>query len=370
VRWSWRIGRVAGIDLYVHATFLLLLAWVAWQEYRQGAAAIAAAMFYIVALFAIVVLHELGHALTARRYGIRTRDIILLPIGGVARLERMPRNPRQELLVALAGPAVNVVLAILLYAIVRLTGQPPTGDFYEFDIITSTREFLYLLAVVNIFIALFNMLPAFPMDGGRVLRALLAMRMSSYARATEVAARVGRVFALLLGVAGLYPGFGNPFWVLIALFVWLGAGSEAAAVQTSESLDGVSIEDLMIREVHTLAPGDPLSRAVQLTLDGFQQDFPVVDESGGLVGVLTRADLLRALADRGASGTVADAMNRRFATATPDERAEEAIDRLRSCGCNAMPVVRGRELLGVLTLENIGEYVMIRTALAGKPRSG
>ena len=369
MRWSWRIGRVAGIDLYVHATFVLLLAFVAYKEYPAGALAIAAALLYIVALFAVVVMHELGHALTARRYGVRTRDIILLPIGGVARLERMPRDPRQELLVALAGPAVNVALAIILYGIVRLTGHAPTGGLYDFDVGMSTREFLYTFAFVNIFIAVFNLLPAFPMDGGRVLRAILAMRMSRYARATELAARVGRVFALLLGIAGLSPRVGNPLLVLIALFVWLGAGSEAAAVQTSESLDGVSIEDLMIRAVHTLAPGDPLSRAVQLTLDGFQQDFPVVDDGGGLVGVLTRADLLRALSDHGASGTVAEAMNRRFATATPDERAEEAIDRLRTCGCNAMPVVRGRELLGVLTLENIGEYVMIRTALAGKPRA-
>lgn len=370
MRWSWRIGRIAGIDLYVHATFLLLLAWVAWQEYTQGANAILAAMLYIFGLFAIVVLHELGHALTARRYGIQTRDIILLPIGGVARLEHMPREPRRELLVALAGPAVNIVLAVVLFGIIRLTGPLPTAGLYDFDIAMSPREFLYAFVFVNIFIAVFNMLPAFPMDGGRVLRALLAMRMSSYARATELAARVGRVFALLLGIAGLSPRVGNPLLVLIALFVWLGAGSEAAAVQTSESLDGVSIEDLMIRQVHTLAPGDPLSRAVQLTLDGFQQDFPVLDDSGAVVGVLTRADLLRALAERGASGTVAEAMNRRFATATPEERAEEAIDRLRTCGCSAMPVVRGQELLGVLTLENIGEYVMIRTALAGKRRNG
>ncbi|HEY2374532.1 MAG TPA: site-2 protease family protein [Gemmatimonadaceae bacterium] len=368
MRWSWRLGRVAGIDLYVHATFVLLLAWVAFQEYAQGPAAIAASMIYIIALFAIVVLHELGHALTARRYGIRTRDITLLPIGGVARLERMPRDPRQELLVALAGPAVNVVLAIVLYGIVRLGGQPPVGELYDIDIVTSARAFLYQLAFVNVVLAAFNLLPAFPMDGGRVLRAILAMRLSSYTRATEIAARVGRVFALLLGIAGLYR-FTNPFWVLIALFVWLGAGSEAAAVQTSATLDGVPIEDLMIREVHTLAPDDPLSRAVQFTLEGFQQDFPVVDASGGLVGVLTRADLLRALSDGGASATVADSMHRRFATATPEDRAEEAIDRLRNCGCNAMPVVRGRELLGVLTLENIGEYIMIRSAMAAKQRS-
>ena len=365
MKWSWRIGRLAGIDLYVHATFVLLLAWVAFQEYEQGTAAVVAALVYIVALFAIVVLHELGHALTARRYGIVTRDIILLPIGGVARLERMPRDPRQELLVALAGPAVNVALAIVLYGLVRLTGSAPATDLYAIDLLGSGRAFVYQLVFVNIVLALFNLLPAFPMDGGRVLRALLAMRMSSYARATEIAARVGKLLALVLGIVGLYQ-FQNPFWVLIALFVWMGAGSEAAAVQTSSTLDGVPIEELMIRNVHTLSPAEPLTKAVQLTLDGFQQDFPVVDDTGALVGVLTRADLLRVLAQRGTTATVAEAMHRRFATATPDEKAEEAIARLRACDCNAMPVVRGRELLGVLTLENVGEYVMIRTALGSR----
>ena len=167
MRASWRLGRIAGIDLYVHATFLLLLAWVVFQEYSRGLAAIGGAMVYTVALFAIVVMHELGHALTARRFGILTRDIILLPIGGVARLERMPRNPRQELLVALAGPAVNVALAALLYAVVRLTGSTPSTDLYNIDIITSTRAFLYQLVFVNIVLALFNLLPAFPMDGAR-----------------------------------------------------------------------------------------------------------------------------------------------------------------------------------------------------------
>jgi Zn-dependent protease len=232
MRWSWRIGRLAGIALYVHATFLLLVAWIALREYPYGAAAIAAALVYIVALFAIVVLHELGHALTARRYGIVTRDIILLPIGGVARLERMPRDPRQELLVALAGPAVNVAIAIVLYALVRLTGTPPVADLYTVDIISSTRAFVYQLVVVNIVLAAFNLIPAFPMDGGRVLRALLAMRMSSYARATTIAAWVGRALAVVLAFVGIYE-FQNPFWVLIGLFVWFGAGSEAAAVRAS-----------------------------------------------------------------------------------------------------------------------------------------
>jgi len=230
MRWSWRIGRLAGIGIYVHVTFLLIVLWVAFEEYSFGARAILGALLSIIALFAIVVLHELGHALMARRFGVMTRDIILLPIGGVARLERMPRNPRQELLVALAGPAVNVALALALFAIVRLGGPLPAPDLYELDPLVSMRAFLYQLMLVNIGLAVFNLLPAFPMDGGRVLRALLAMRMSSYGRATGIAARIGRVLALLLGAAGLY-GLRNPFWLLIALFVWMGAGSEAAAVR-------------------------------------------------------------------------------------------------------------------------------------------
>lgn len=230
MRWSWRIGRIAGIRISVHVTFLLILLWIVVEEYALGVRAMAGSALYMVALFTIVVMHELGHALTARRFGIVTRDIILLPIGGVARLERMPRNPRQELLVAVAGPAVNVVLALVLLAIVRLTGPLPAANLYDFDPLLSVRGFLYQLVFVNVVLALFNMLPAFPMDGGRVLRAVLAMRMSSYARATGIAARIGRVLALGLAAAGLY-GLRNPFWVLIALFVWMAAGTEAAAVR-------------------------------------------------------------------------------------------------------------------------------------------
>ena len=230
MRWSWRIGRVAGIRISVHVTFLLILLWIVVEEYALGVRAMAGTALYMLALFTIVVLHELGHALTARRFGVVTRDIILLPIGGVARLERMPRNPRQELLVAVAGPAVNVALAIILFAIVRLTGPLPAAHLYDFDPLLSVRGFLYQLVFVNVVLAVFNMLPAFPMDGGRVLRAILAMRMSSYARATGIAARIGRVLALALAAAGLY-GLRNPFWVLIALFVWMAAGTAAAAVR-------------------------------------------------------------------------------------------------------------------------------------------
>jgi Zn-dependent protease/CBS domain-containing protein len=366
VRWSYRVARVAGIGIYVHATFLILLAWVAFSGYQQGGRAAAiGGLLFILALFAIVVLHEFGHALTARRFGIPTRDITLLPIGGVARLERMPREPRQELLIAIAGPAVNIALAALIYLLLVATGRrpelgnplSPVGAFVGDDFLTE-------LLNVNVWLAEFNLIPAFPMDGGRVLRALLAMRSGNYAQATAAAARVGRFFALVFAVIGLFVA-PNPILVFIALFVWLGAAGEAATEQTTATLDGVPLQRVMITDMRTLSPGDPLERGVQYILAGFQQDFPVVDEWGGVVGVLTRARLVKALAERGPQAPVGEVMHRGFQTADPDEPIEQALARLRACDCNALPVVRGRTLLGLLTLDNVGEYVMIQMALKG-----
>jgi Zn-dependent protease len=366
MRWSWRIGRIAGIGVYVHATFLLLLAWVVLLGYRAGGTLAAAlpGLALILTVFGIVVLHELGHALTARRFGIATRDITLLPIGGVARLERMPRDPRQELLVALAGPAVNVVLALVLVVPLFLVeGRDaalgallPTGRLLDGSLLAT-------LVGMNVWLALFNLLPAFPMDGGRVLRALLAMRTGSHVRATATAARVGRAFAVIFGLGGLFV-WNNPFLVFIAVFVWLGATGEAAAEQTSATLEGVTLAQVMITDLRTLAPWEPLSRAVELTLGGFQQDFPVL-EHGALVGLLTRQDLLRGLQQAGLHAPVVAVMRREFATARPDEMVEEALGRLRGGDARVLPVVRGRELLGVLTTDNVSEFVSLRAALRG-----
>jgi Zn-dependent protease/predicted transcriptional regulator len=368
MRWSWRVGQIAGIDVHVHATFWLLLVWIGLVRYRAAGsiAAIVPELVFILAIFGIVVLHELGHALAARRYGIATRDITLLPIGGVARLERMPREPRQELVIALAGPAVNFALAALLFVGLALTGHVASfAHVAALDAGFLNRALVERLVGVNLWLGGFNLIPAFPMDGGRVLRAALAMRSGNYARATELAARIGRAFALLFGVLGLFV-VGNPFLVFIALFVWLGAAGEAAAVQTTVTLAGVPVRHVMITDVRTLSPDDPLERAVRLVLDGFQQDFPVV-AAGRVVGVLTRAALLRALAERGPAAPVATAMQQDFRAASPDEPVEEVLTRLETCGCHAMPVVRGQELLGVLTTENVGEFVMVQTALRGVP---
>ncbi|HEY2932540.1 MAG TPA: site-2 protease family protein [Acidobacteriota bacterium] len=361
MKWSWKLARVAGIDVYMHVTFLILLGWVGISHYlvRQSLADAWAGIIFILALFSIVVLHELGHALTARRFGIRTRDITLLPIGGVARLERMPEDPKQELLVALAGPAVNVVLALILFGVV---GQATLTSAWR-DVQLVGGHFLAKLMWVNIWLALFNLIPAFPMDGGRVLRALLAMRMD-YVRATNVAALIGQALALLFGFIGL---FSNPFLVFIALFVWMGAAGEASMVQMKSALGGIPVRRAMITEFRTVAPGDTLQQAVDHILAGFQQDFPVVEE-GRLVGVLTRADLMKALAERGREARVAEAMKPQFETADPSEMLEGALQRLQACDCHALPVLRGGRLVGLLTPDNIGEFLMIQAALRGTAR--
>lgn len=228
LRWSYRIGRLAGIDVYVHVTFLVLLAWIGLSRLLggHGLASAALAVALMGTVFGIVVLHELGHALAARSFGIPTRDITLLPIGGVARLQRMPERPSQELVVAAAGPAVNLVLGALAWLALWLAeGLPATLPSVVL------AEFLEWMLVANVALLAFNLLPAFPMDGGRILRALLAFR-KPFLQATEIAVRVGRVFAVLLGVAGL---FYNPMLVLIAFFVWFGGGSELAMVRAREA---------------------------------------------------------------------------------------------------------------------------------------
>jgi Zn-dependent protease/CBS domain-containing protein len=359
MKWSWKIGEFAGIGVYMHATFLLLLGWVAfvhWQD-GQNIGAVVSGLVFVLALFACVVAHEYGHALTARRYGIKTREITLLPIGGVARLERMPDDPRQELWVALAGPAVNVVITGVLLAWLLATG----GLVPLTEVGVEHGSFLERLMVVNLFLAAFNLLPAFPMDGGRVLRALLAQRME-YTRATHMAASVGQGMAFLFGFAGL---FGNPMLLFIALFVWIGAAQESTAVQMKSALGGIPVARAMLTDFRTLQADDTLARAAELTLAGSQHDFPVVD-GGRLAGVLTRADLIGALSAQNTRTPVAAVMQREFLVADPNEMLESAMERLQACACRTLPVVRDGQLVGLVTMDNIGEFVLIHAALSGK----
>ncbi len=360
MKWSWKLGRIAGIEVRVHATFLILLAWVAAGSFVEGRGVEAAlgGVLFVLAVFGVVVLHELGHALMARRFGIRTRDITLLPIGGVARLEHMPENPVHELLVALAGPAVNLVLAAALFAVLLSLTATSTIEAGPSLVAGSVASRLFW---INVSLAAFNLLPAFPMDGGRALRAVLAMRMDGM-RATEIAARLGQAIALVFGALGL---FFNPFLVFIALFVWMGASHEEAASQMRHAIEGVPVRHAMITDVRTLSAGEPLDQAVKHVLSGFQQDFPVV-EGERLVGVLTHGDLLRALAERGAKSTIEDAMHRKFVTADPSEMLVSALQRLQECDCRTLPVLQNGHLVGVLTMDNVGELVRVKSALRGR----
>lgn len=360
MRWAWKIGEYAGIAVYVHATFLLLVGWIALLHWLQLGTlqAVVRGVVFILLLFVCVLLHEFGHALAARRYGIRTRDITLLPIGGVARLERMPDKPVQELWVALAGPVVNIAIFAVLYLILQTQSW----------VLRTERELVQgslwaRLMTVNLFLAAFNLLPAFPMDGGRVLRALLAMRMD-YVQATNIAAALGQGMAFLFGFLGL---FLNPFLLFIALFVWIGAAQEASMVQIRAALGGIPVQQAMLTDFRTIQPDDPLRRVVELVLSGWQQDFPVL-ENNRVVGVLTRNDLVNALAMHGEDRLVREVMQTQFEVVDASEMLESVLPRLQACACHSMPVLRNGELVGVLTMDNVGEFMLIRSALAATSR--
>lgn len=357
MKWSWKIGQVAGIGIYVHWTFMILIGWIAMSDV-VGGKPMAEAIFgiaFVVALFACIVLHELGHALTAQRFGVRTRDITLLPIGGVARLERIPENPAQEFWIALAGPAVNVVIAAVLAALLWFAGS----SFGGFEPIPKRDNFFEQLMYVNCLLVLFNMIPAFPMDGGRVLRAVLAHFSGDYVAATQTAASIGQALAILFGFLGM---FGNPMLMFIALFVFLGAQEEAYAVQTRAALKGLPVRNAMMTHFRALSPDDTLETAIQELLAGAQQDFPVT-VAGQVVGLLLRADLLRALGEGSNQQRVGDVMRKECATVEDNEWLESTFQRMRESNCPSLPVVRSGQLVGMITLENVGELLMVDSAL-------
>jgi len=360
MRGSLRLGALAGIDLYLHWTFTLLLvgAFGFFLLTGFGVPAALAGLGLIVAVFACVVLHELGHALSARRYGVPTRDITLYPIGGVARLQRIPDHPHQELVVALAGPAVNLAIAALLVLGLVATGQtlmPGRG------LLAPQEMFFQNLLWINLILVAFNMLPAFPMDGGRVLRALLAMRMD-YVRATQIAATVGQGMAILFAVVAIFVAF-NPFLLFIALFVYLGAQQEASLALMKTAIEGLPVRSAMVTQFATLHPLDTLEEAVRLLLAGSDQDFPVVDGKK-MVGVLTRKRLMHALAEGDERATrIQHVMGPVCEPAREGDMLDAAFRRMQEHDCPMLPVVRDEMLVGVLTAENVGELVMITSSV-------
>jgi Zn-dependent protease len=362
MNWSWRVARIGGTDVKLHFTFVLLIAWFVWQGFAAGGAAGALAMGgTLLALFGSVLVHEFGHIRMARRFGIRTPDVLLLPIGGVARLERIPDDPRQELLVALAGPAVTLTIAAVSFGIMAALGQAPA--LRPSDALPESP--LGLLFDINLVLLLFNLIPAFPMDGGRVLRALLATRLGML-KATRIAARVGQGLAFVFGAIGLFGEPARPLLLLIALFVFIGAGGELAAVETRTATRGVALRDVMVTNYRTIPIHARLEQAASMLLDGEQREFPVVDNFGKAEGILTREGLIKGLAGVGPQGTVAEAMATRLPVLVPEMPLDAALALMKGAGLPALPVQGGDgSVIGMLTLDNVTDLLLLRRVRGG-----
>jgi len=351
---SLKLFTVAGTTVRVHPTFFLLLAWIAALHWLSGGPEEAVrGVIFIVILFACVVLHEFGHIFAARRYGIRTPDVTLLPIGGVASLERMPEKPAQEIVVALAGPAVNLVIAIVLVGLFGATLSPEHMAQLE----VNSPSLIDRVAAANVVLLVFNLIPAFPMDGGRVLRALLAIPLG-FTRATQVAATIGQLLAIGLGFLGL---FGNPLLVIVAVFIFLAASAEAGYVQARDLARGYLASHAMITSFEPLSPSATADDAATLLLRTTQQDFPVVDGGQRLRGLVTRKSLITALKERGGTTPVLEFMS---AVPTVPEKAglETVMQTLNKTQAPAVGVVdRDGRFLGYINSENLGELIMIRS---------
>jgi len=362
--WSLNIGKVAGTVVRIHITFLLFLAWIFAASFvSSGAATAWQTLLFILLLFLCVLLHEFGHIFTARAFGVTTPYVTLLPIGGVAQLERIPEEPWEEFLVAIAGPMVNVVIALLLVFVGGAHLNPSAAGAVE----SSQISMIDRLAIVNLFLALFNLIPAFPMDGGRVLRAALAARLG-YVRATEIAASIGQFVAFALGFFGLLY---NPLLIFIAIFVYLAAASEAHMVALRAASHGVPVSHAMMTQFATLTPEAHIDEAVHTLLATSQGEFPVIDGAGKPVGVLDRGALIRALKTLGPDARVADAMSPVLPTLSQRVTLEQAFKLLQEKQAPAIGITDAAgKLVGLVTGETIGEMMMLQQALPAGVRLG
>jgi Zn-dependent protease/predicted transcriptional regulator len=350
MKWSFKIGSIMGIPVKVHLTFLLLLVLVFFAGHSVIGTGGLSGVVLVVLIFASVVFHEMSHSLVARHFGIPVEDITLLPIGGVSRMGKGPDEPSQEILIAIAGPVASLVLAFSLWFTADLIGMDVTVTDFSVK-----GGILPQLAAINLLLAIFNLLPAFPMDGGRVLRGVLALYFSPYT-ATRVAVGVGQVFAIGLFFLGLYSM--NFFMVLIALFVYLGAEAEERQMAVMISLGGATAGTAMITDLETLSPNETVAHAAELYCHSFQQDFPVMDDSR-LVGLLTRESITETLHRRGPSVLVREIMATDFPTVGENAPLTDVFEKMQTTGHKAIPIVGAAGLRGLITLEQIARYNML-----------
>lgn len=347
---------VRGIDIRLHITFPLILVWAAIQFGVLADGGLTGAIFGVIVvtlLFFIVTLHELGHAMAALHYGVPVAEIVLLPIGGVAQLERIPENPIQEFVIAIAGPAVNFAIAALMALVAAVLGIDlirPIEGLINIRQLTFDSIFTYLF-LYNIFLGLFNLLPAFPMDGGRVLRALLATRLE-YTRATAIASTIGRIMAWLFGLYGFLNG--SFFTILVAVFVFVGAGQEEQLVRTRAVLRGLKVKQAYSRQIATLRPDNTLQDAIALTLSTLQSSFTICD-GDRLVGLLTYPRLIATLQEHGPTLPVSQAMLTDLTPAAPNDELFDVQQKINADKVDALPVVENGRFLGLITSRDIAE---------------
>jgi Zn-dependent protease/CBS domain-containing protein len=355
------LGRVAGIDLKVHWTFLLLLAYFAFAGY-QGSGSVTNALvtaLVIVALFVCVVLHEYGHSLVAQRLGIEIQDITVLPIGGVARLKSLPEKPWDEVKIAIAGPLVNVVLAPIFFAIALLLGASPLDIANILQGGNSLGQIFAYLGFINVALVVFNLIPAFPLDGGRVLRGLLATRLGAV-RATDVSAAIGQLFAVAFFLIGLLGG--NFLLALVAVFIFFGATGESQMVRQHEQTRGLTVSDVMGTKprTETVTPSHTFGQVLDSVIHGYQEDFPVLDESGKLLGMLTRDEIMTAAHSPERYQSVRDLMKTNVPTISSQaDLFEDGLRILQQSGLRALPVTESGELVGMLTIEDVGHASLL-----------
>jgi Zn-dependent protease/predicted transcriptional regulator len=358
MKYSLSLGKVSGIKISVHWTFLILIAWIVISNMRSGsgAAETAWSVGFILAIFGCVILHELGHAMAAKRYKINTLDITILPIGGIAQLEAMPEKPKEELVVALAGPAVNVIIFAILFPFVR-----QTSDIDELDTLKTinAENFLPALMGINLWLALFNLIPAFPMDGGRVLRALLGFKLN-HSKATRIAASVGQVLAMAFVFLGF---FYNPFLIFIGFFIFLGAQSEAMHAQSKFLLKGFTVKDVIMHQIPLIDSSASIKEAANKLLDSQNKVFLVVKDDKP-VGTLSRDQIINALAEQGETASVDKFKDNDLLFLEPKMELEKAWSLMQQKKKSILPVLSDGHLIGAVDQENIAEFILIRSVSA------
>ncbi|GAB4255317.1 MAG: site-2 protease family protein [Thermoleophilia bacterium] len=383
MRWSWKIFSAFGIAVRVHVTFLLIVAYFAfvWGVVREpgGVGGALYGVVLVILLFGLVVVHELTHSRVAQVYGIQVRSITLLPIGGMASMESMPEDPRKELMISLAGPLSNLVIAgLMALASPLLFDLGDLAGFSRFTHLILEQSFegtYFYLLFTNVTLAVFNLLPAFPMDGGRVFRAFLALRLGRR-RATGIAVAVGQGLALLLGLLGVFGG--GILMILVAVFIYFGAQAEGSGDDLGRVLGGLRVSQAVNTQVEIARPDQVIGELAARLFHIYQEDFPVVDYDGTVVGIVTRDRLIAALGRHGPDHPVAQTMHAEFPVVALEDGVFDTFVRMRRRNLKATPVIERGRLVGMVSLEDISEvYALLSAAgpdFAGRvpaePRAG